>query len=272
MRGSINMSPAMVSSQDRIEYVYALPLEAADAFAEGVAKHIEIDPHYDIEDDERSKRYVTTLYFDTDTHQIAEACANGSSNIKLRAREYYAPAGISGVYREPDLWLEIKRREGARTFKQRCNILARELGDLLESGSLTREDLVARLNRWGEHGDRVIGEILELIDRAHKPLRPDCIAHYRRRAWQDDDEGLRVTLDTELAFYRPPNKLMLGYGSSLVEVIAKSEPLFEFEHAIVEAKIHGPMPAWLNELLEPTKAFQHRTFSKFLVASRIVAG
>lgn len=272
MRGgaaAVMYEPGSEYGQDRLEYVYALPLAQAEAFAEGVAEQLGLDPHYDSEDEERPKRYVTTLYFDTPNHQIAKACARGD-NVKLRAREYYAPAGVSGVYREANLWLEVKRREGPRTNKLRCNILARELGDLLGGGTLRQGPLQAAVRRWGDAGERVIQEILGLMDRVDGPLQPDSIAHYRRRAWQDNGNVTRVTLDTELAFYDPPRKLVLDYGASLVEVIEYSEPLFEFEHAIVEAKIHGPTPRWLEALLERVEAIEHRAFSKFLMASRCV--
>lgn len=260
---------ARVSRQDRLEYVYALPLEHAEAFAEGVGAQLPLDPYYQIWDELRPKRFVSTLYFDTPDQEIAAACADGSENIKLRAREYYAPADDSGVYHEPELWLEIKRREGARTKKLRCNILVRELGELLEDGVMTHEAVASRLNRWGEPGDRVLAEILTLLRRIDGPLRPNCIAHYRRRAWQDAQSEARVTIDTELSVYPPldPSRYS-GWGASLIEVVVGTEPLHELEHAIVEAKIEGPQPAWLEALL--VEATPRTDFSKFLVASRVI--
>ena len=260
---------ARVSRQDRLEYVYALPLAHAEAFAEGVGAQLPLDPYYETWDELRPKRFVSTLYFDTPDQQIAAACAEGSENIKLRAREYYAPAGDSGVYREPELWLEIKRREGARTKKLRCNILVRELGELLEDGVMTHAAVASRLNRWGEPGDRVLAEILTLLRRLDGPLRPNCIAHYRRRAWQDEDARARVTIDTELSVYPPPDPSRFQvWGASLVEVVTSMEPLHELEHAIVEAKVEGAPPAWLEALLG--EATLRSDFSKFLVASRVI--
>ena len=40
-----------------------------------------------------------------------------------------------------------------------------------------------------------------------EPLRADCLVNYRRKAWQDAAGELRVTLDSGLAFYRPPDDL-----------------------------------------------------------------
>lgn len=259
------------STLARFEYVYALPLSQVEAFADGISERLELDPHYDIEEEQRSKRYVTTLYFDTDTHEIAESCANGGEGTKLRAREYYAPAGDSGVYREADLWLEIKRREGSRTTKQRCNIPARELAKMLDGDGLRPEAVAAQRSRWGEAGERVILEILALFERASGRLRPDCIAHYRRRAWEDPNTGTRVTLDTELACYSPPAHLFEDFGASLIEAISRSRPLLELGYAIVEVKLHGPMPTWLEQLL-PAEATERPAFSKFLLASRTVSG
>jgi hypothetical protein len=104
------------------------------------------------------------------------------------------------------------------------------------------------------------------------PLKPDCMSHYRRRAWQDTNETLRITLDTELAFYHAPNN-SLWSATTLADAILEP-PAAALRHSLVEIKARGEHPTWLRELmievgLEPAREGK-RAFSKFVAASHAV--
>ena len=195
----------MTVFEERTEQVFFLRAESTQLFIDRVGARLNVDSHYldDSDPDERPAHYITTLYFDSDTREIARACEGGARGVRLRAREYSARSPEQGIRREPVLWLEVKTRDGSSTRKVRCAIPSHEVPRVLSDGVISEQTLHFESYARGQSAEAVLREIAELCVRTAGPLRPDCMAHYRRRAWQDADETLRITLDTELAFHRP---------------------------------------------------------------------
>jgi hypothetical protein len=252
----------------RAEHVYFLGDEGTQTFIDCVAAHLNVDSfhRHEAETTEPPAHYITTLYFDSDTQEIARACECGVDNVRLRAREYCDQLPEQEIRREPLLWLEVKTRTGASTRKVRFAIPSDEVQAALCDGVIS-EHLHFPSLAWGQSSEAVLHEIAQLCMHTG-PLKPDCMARYRRRAWQDACETLRVTLDTELAFYRPR-----WSGTTLADAIAEP-PVALFSSGLVEIKARNEQPTWLRELivelgLEP--AFEgQRVFSKFVAASRAV--
>ena len=162
---------------------------------------------------------VTTIYFDTParTHYRA-AIGDIDHNVKIRAKEYYDlhpslaelatdPGDI--VRYQPWIWFEMKRRDGARTHQtpvpppqaRRPGLPGRRAGGARGAGA-ARDRRRPRGQRAGRHPrDR------RLLPRAGRPLAASCLVNYRRLSWQEPDGDLRVTLDSELAFYAVPDDL-----------------------------------------------------------------
>jgi hypothetical protein len=252
----------------RAEHVFFLDDEEAHAFIDCVAAHLDVDSFHrrEVEWGEPPAHYVTTLYFDSDTQDIARACECGTDGIRLRAREYCDQLAEQVMRREPLLWLEVKTRTGARTRKIRFAIPSEEVHTVLCDGVIS-EQLRFPSRAWGQSTEAVLHEITQLCMHTG-PLKPDCMARYRRRAWQDACETLRVTLDTELAFFRPH-----WSGTSLADAIAEP-PSAQLSHGLVEIKARGEHPTWLRDLivaagLEPAYDGGH-VFSKFVAASHAV--
>jgi SPX domain protein involved in polyphosphate accumulation len=259
--------------EERSEHVYLLLAESTQAFIDAVSAHLDIDSFGRSESDpsEPPAHYITTLYFDSDTQEMARACEGGTEGVRLRAREYYDRLPEQGIRREPLLWLEVKTRSGTSTRKVRFAIPSHEVQAVLRDGLSTERVLHFESAAWGESAEAVLREIAELCMHTG-PLKPDCMAHYRRQAWQDADETLRITLDTELAFHRPPTNPFED-GLILADPIA-DPPVALLRHNLVEIKARGEQPDWLRNLiaevgLEPALAGLG-TFSKFVAASHAV--
>jgi hypothetical protein len=258
----------------RSEQVFFLATEREQAFIEGVAARLEADWFHrsDAQQIEPPAHYITTLYFDSITHEIARACEAGIEDVRLRAREYCDQLPEQLPRREPLLWLEVKTRNGPSTRKIRFAIPSHEIETALGDGVASeRLYFHSRSRPWGQSAEAVLREIAQLSTNAG-PLEPDCMSHYRRRAWQDTCETLRITLDTELAFYRAPTNLV-WCDTALSDAIAEP-PVTQLRHSLVEIKSRGVPPDWLLELmievgLEPAYEGQ-RAFSKFVAASHAV--
>jgi SPX domain protein involved in polyphosphate accumulation len=262
------------TSAERREYVYTTSADAAEPFAAEVARHLALDPHNLQAHDADAAHYVTTLYFDSTNHDIAHACANDDDSVKLRAREYFDRTLANEITTEPLLWFEIKGRDGANTRKLRFPIPSAEVGAFLEDGMIDERMIELQRERWGKSAEQLFEEISKLCGRTAGPLRPDCVAHYRRRAWQDQDGSTRVTLDTELAFYRAPLTVFSQFGS-LSDLIKRGRPVLRADHCVIEIKLLSEQPEWLTELIATSKlereVLSAKTFSKFLAASQAVA-
>lgn len=257
----------------RSELVYFLDSDKTQAFVDSVAAHLDVDWFHRVEAgaNELPAHYITTLYFDSETHEVARASECAVSGVRLRAREYCDQMSDQEIRREPLLWLEIKARSAGHTRKIRFAIPSHEIQAALCDG-LISERLRVQSSVWGQSAEAVLREIGQLCMQTG-PLKPDCMAHYRRRAWQDAGETLRVTLDTELAFYRAPST-PLWSGTTLADAIAEG-PVARLSHSLVEIKARGEHPTWLRELivavgLEPASLEGSRAFSKFVAASHAV--
>jgi SPX domain protein involved in polyphosphate accumulation len=267
------MRPQLSSFAERRELVYIASLDVAETFAAVVNEHLALDPNNLSARQPGASHYVTSLYFDSASHEIAHACASEPDSTKLRAREYFdCSSSGHGIVAEALLWFEVKVRVGTHTRKVRFSIPTDEVQAFLSEGVISERMVELQRQRWGTSAEAVLEEIAKLCNRTAGPLHPDCVVHYRRRAWQDKDASTRVTLDTELAFYRAPANL-LREVFSLREVVT-GEPVLRANHCVIEIKLHGERPQWLHALIEATnlqpEPASGAPFSKFLAASRAV--
>ena len=275
-------SGVMALFSNRVEHKYFLRPRAARAFVDELQRHV---PLHHFEGPGANKlphptHYISTLYLDTPERDIAKACTRSSESIKLRVREYYdehpdlaelATSRAAMFRHSSQVWLEIKTHEHAKTRKVRLSIASAALGEFLRhalAGEAPGPDLDANtvelLDQLGDLRRRFTGR-----------LQPDCIANYRRRAWQDKAGEIRVTLDTRLDYHRPPLD-MFERGLTLHEV-SEQAAVASLGTYLVEIKLVREAPEWLSRLiqsagLEPARLASGRRFSKFLAASGAVHG
>jgi hypothetical protein len=217
----------------------------------------------------RPHHFVTTVYFDTPSRQaFAAATAGGSSprHSKLRARQYYdLHPGLAELATDPRqmlrpaaaLWLELKFRDGSCTGKRRLDV-PQELVPGILSGAPTIQPRC---------DPEVLREIRAFCSGWGEPLAADCLVHYRRLPWQDEDAALRVTMDVGVEFFAPPAELWRR-GQALTRArLGRTKG--KLEGAIIELKCRSAPPSWLLDLLAAAGAEPTR-LSKFEEASRAV--
>ncbi|PRQ05879.1 VTC domain protein [Enhygromyxa salina] len=269
--------------ENRTERKYFLAPAQARGFVDAVSEHLE--PHRfrgeGASEVPRPVHFITTLYFDTPSLEIAQACRSGRDNLKLRAREYYDEhpdlAELATSHRElvrssRTVWLELKARDNHVTRKLRFPLPADEVTGFLAGRELTPRALELHRREWGARAEDMLDEVRRLCARVEGPLRADCLVHYRRRAWQDQTGHLRVTLDTRVAYHRPEPDLFHGF-TSLRDAVA-GPPVARLGSYLVELKLRGDMPGWLTATVDAAKLeparIGERQFSKFLAASAAV--
>lgn len=222
--------------------------------------------------------YVTTIYFDTPSRALFRTCGD-AAHLKLRAKEYYDlhPQLVETATRPRDLlhhrevlWLEIKHKDGQHTGKRRIGLPKRDVPAFFAEGRITPEMIAVQAAAQGGGGEAdrardALEAVAALCGRYGEPFGVDCLVNYRRLAWQDAEDTLRVTLDVGLAFFAPPADL---WTHDRVLVREGLGPRVGHEpRAVIEVKTHDDPPAWLATLLAELGA-EGLAYSKFEEGSR----
>lgn len=232
-------------------------------------------------------RYSTTIYFDTAERDIFELNKHLGSAVKLRAREYYevvpalaelATESLHPVRDISTLWLELKWKEGDRTQKHRFAIPKAEVPQLFSKGKVSDAIRELHSQQFGEDGGEAFVELERLCAQFNSELRADCIVNYRRRAWQEDEQGVRVTLDTQLGCFVPPADLWTR--TAPLTRHALGTPSYTQQEAVLELKSTGAQaPEWFDNVAQTFQLSPARlpdlgdaAYSKFLTSSGRVHG
>lgn len=224
------------------------------------------DPHH----------FVTTIYFDTATRaQYRAAVTHVDRNVKVRGKEYYdvhpslaevATDPSALLHYQPWLWFELKRREGKKTFKHRVRLPKREVPQFFQRTAEASGSLSAPRET---ESSRNLALFEQFSSGLEEPLEASCIVNYRRLSWQSDDGALRVTLDLNLAFWKPIAGLWTIEEPLTPGLLGK--PSARLDGAVLEVKSRGEPPAWLERAVARSAAAPSR-FSKFVAASSAVHG
>jgi hypothetical protein len=225
-----------------------------------------------------ARHYVTTIYFDTASRALFRAAQGSESHLKLRAKEYYdLHPGLTEtatdprqlVRYQPTLWLELKSRDHGRSGKQRVGLPKRDVPAFFARGEVTAEMIAIQEATYGAAAQHVLEAVAALCASCGEPLAADCLVNYRRFAWQDAAGLLRITLDRELAFFRPPSDLWTRdwalVRATLGAAVSKEKRL------VLEVKQRAELPAWLLELVH-AHGLAGAHFSKFEAASAATHG
>jgi SPX domain protein involved in polyphosphate accumulation len=265
-------------THDRVELKFKVSAAHASAFARGLAAHVS-EHRFEGEGANRlprARHYVTTVYFDTQSLDLYRAVRSSDDNLKVRAREYYdvhpellelATHANQVVRYSPVLWVEIKGKHHGRTYKRRIGIPKTDVSAFFERGEVSEAMHALQVQKRGSKADDVIAELLDLRTRYPEPLRPSCLVNYRRTAFQNAAGNVRITLDQRLACFAPTPDLLLQPKPLLREYLGR--PRYEEPAFILEVKLTGDMPGWLDQLMKTAHAEQF-AFSKFVTASESV--
>lgn len=272
--------PAPSITDNRIENKYRIAPSRTAQFIATVTAHLD-QHHFSGKGGNplpRARHYVTTVYFDTPSRALYRAVAHDESNMKIRAREYYDlhPELLENVTNARDivrytpvLWIELKAKTDGRTRKRRIGIPKTDVASFFERGEVSAAMREIQLQASGAQGDDFIAELLRIRERFSEPLGPSCIVNYRRTAWQNQDSTLRVTLDQKLACFAPSAGLFTSEAPLVRESLGT--PAYEEPKHVVEIKVRGSVPEWLESLVRSSNA-DLSSFSKFVTASSAVHG
>jgi hypothetical protein len=253
---------------ERSEAKYLVSAEHAQILVAEIANHVA--RHHHVGEGANAlpdpQHHVTTIYFDTPSRALYRAAKSQTAHLKLRAKEYYdvhlglletATDPYQLVRYQPTLWLELKSRDGVHSGKQRI--------------ALPKRDVPAFFARVREPmaGDPARESVAALCASLGEPLAADCLVNYKRMAWQDPAGELRITLDRDLAFYRPPDDLWTReralVRTALAPAVAKEA------RRILEIKLRAEPPSWLVSVLEQL-GLEPSPYSKFEAASSAIHG
>lgn len=206
--------------------------------------------------------WTTTVYFDTDSHQLYWSAVSGKENTKIRAREYYTlhPA-LTELATSPEqlvrysqqVWVEVKTRKLSQVKKYRVVIPKQDLRDFMLNPMFS-EELVRLQPGFAATPDAARAEVAAVVAecRKYESLLPKLVVNYQRVSWQDLVGSARLTLDRCVSFYRPDGDLwdrQTALERSTLGVATKQLATY-----ILEAKILSrDLPAWLRAALDDAK-------------------
>lgn len=180
-----------------------------------------------IYDPSRPVAWARTTYLDTADERYLRTSATGS-RLRVRVRQYAAALDpIDPARATAGVWLEVKRSAGLERRKVRVRMSAPEIAAVLRGG------LVPQVTTW-----------------------------YRRRSFAGD--GLRLTVDQDIAFCRPALPVAEG------EIAQPGGLLAREARAVLEVKSAGAqgLPEWLFHALAALSADAGYSKLRAAVAAR----
>lgn len=229
----------------RLEHKYLVPNELAMELRARLSPFVRMD-RYSEEGDPREYT-VRTIYFDTPSLDYYHEKLEGlRSRKKIRIRGYGRLAG------NPTVFLEIKRKEGARITKDRAPLLYEHVRDIFHCGDVARY-VIPDAAFPGAVEDA--GRFLFQVHRYH--LCPSILTIYAREAYYGScHHALRITLDKDLRSSISPSlsELFSDHGAR------RALP----SHSILEVKFRGGFPSWLAAVTE-TMQLRPLALSKYAI-------
>ena len=211
---------AYVRSFNRFELKYLLPIDAARALCDDLARHAAPDPHSGLDG-----YPVYSLYWDSPELLFFWEKLDGEKlRRKLRFRRYQGGQ---------DVFVEIKQRTDRTVQKRRTRMGVDAALELFGKGAVDprAEDGVS---------DAVLQEAL-VLTRMHR-LAPTVGVRYRRQAWFATFEpDLRVTFDTRLQYD--------AHELDLARPFETGAYLLHPEWCVLEVKFNHRAPHWMLALV-----------------------
>jgi hypothetical protein len=206
---------------------------------------------------------ISTVYFDTPEYDFArKAINNGSVSVKLRSKEYSYK--IDGTLETSNFcWIEIKSRNGLATEKWRFPLSKSAFPELLQGRDIG--DVVAESARKSSCTEEALENYKRFLGHIERhQILPSTVVTYSRRVYELKEWDLRLTLDSDVRYYRAPRNPYAGTKSIIPAKLG--QPIGEEDTVIVETKSGNGLPGWLWPMLRACESAQE--FSKFVTSSR----
>ena len=228
------LAEPLAPHRNQYELKFALSLPQANAFLEASAPWLVTKVY----DEALPIAFSRTTYLDSPDRRYLVSSRDRVSR-RLRIREYAGapapdvPARLTGIS-----YLEYKESSKGRRNKARLALSTDEIAEILRQPDIT--SLTERLTGVGDR-ESVQKLARELI--THR-LTPHLTTWYRRSSMVDEQEDVRITLDTEIAFCPPLEFDGDHRGAPTPAVVAGYA-----ETCLLEVKYAGEPPHWLHRAL-----------------------
>lgn len=187
---------------------------------------------------------IVTLYLDRADGLLARhAMEQRGAHVRVRVKGFFS--AIDPLRGTTELAVEVKRRRGGLTRKERVWCMPPELPEILAG-----------------RGD---GDVRRLrLGRIAPGALPVCVVGYERRVYEDPAATLRVTIDRRLGCARAGSRevALLAAGLPAGVLPAPEAPV------VVEIKHMGALPGWIASVAGRADA----RFSKLAWALLALAG
>ena len=226
------MSKNLQTKFKRIETKYIVHKETLALLKEEFKAHLVPDDY--------PTSTITNIYFDSaDFQMIRDALARKNERKKIRMRTYTNNPNLNSP-----AFLEIKSKdEMGIGHKFRLTATAHTILDFVEYG--IRSEQIT---------DEAISEELDNLRLVHNGIAPMMYIYYDRFSMKGiEDPNVRVTIDHNL-IYRDEN---LDFESGKY-----GQPLLDEDYVIMEVKVPGMCPAWLQNILDK-HGLVDQSFSKY---------
>ncbi len=165
---------------------------------------------------------IQSVYYDTPDFMLTRrSIERPNYKEKLRMRTYGHPDGTSPAY------VEIKKKVNGIVYKRRTSL---PLDQAVQA--VARKRLLP--------GNGQIGREIEWFIHSYPGLRPAVLIACERRAFENPEEGLRVTFDSGVR-YRDRD-LDLTHPAEGTCLLPRGEIL-------MEVKVPGAYPLWMTDLI-----------------------
>lgn len=220
----------------RVEKKYLLTRTQYDAFKKAIDGHMVYDRF--------GLHTICNLYFDTpDYLMIRRSLDKPVYKEKLRMRSY----GVPG--KDDTVFLEIKKKYKGIVYKRRVGMSLNDANAFLVRHKLD----VEKFRERGGSEAQIAAEI-NWLARSYENLAPMAYIAYDRAAlFSPENPDLRITFDANIRWRDD----MLRLNSP-----ATGEQVLPEGMTLMEIKIPGAVPLWLNHILTELGIFSS-TFSKY---------
>lgn len=212
---------------ERIEKKYLISKEVFDLFIKKVEPYMTVDKY--------GLHTIYNIYYDTETYDlIRNSIEKPVYKEKLRLRSYGMPDKRNNM-----VFLELKKKYDNTVFKRRISLTMEEAEIYMKHG------IKPKVN------NQILNEIDYFIN-LYKPEKKVFIAYDRIALFGNEDEKLRITLDTGIRSRFYDLDLRMGdYGK-----------LLDIDGYLMEIKTSGSIPLWLAQILSEFSIFPV-SFSKY---------
>lgn len=229
----------------RLEYKYLVRYEHLDRFRGMITPFLDRDVY--ASNGEIPEYSVRSIYFDTPTLRYYEEKKEGIDvRKKLRIR------GYNGGGKNPEVFLEIKRKNIQTVWKNRAPLYYKKVYDLLQTGDV--DSYIITDNGIANAADNARRFLFHVYQHALQPL---VLVTYEREAYTGRfNRDFRLTIDKNLRSAIYPEIRDLFSEKHMVRCIP--------HHFVVEVKFKNRMPNWIHSILG-TFGVRRRAVSKYCI-------